>query len=228
MPGGFGAILSMGGSCFVSYVDKEGQRRSYCSNSCEELLAREYAIYRHLGKHNRILRCFGLDEIHSPGVHALGLELAPLGTVRDLIHKQFPNEPLPEQTRLQICRNPMVFDGYCVKFGDFGGSIIRGRESSFPETVAEEPRYELPCRGREMRKLPTVKRELFALGTCMYEIMAWMRSFHELPSHEVGGRYERSEFPSLDNIPVVVAQAIRNCWHEIYDCVEEVVELLEE
>lgn len=167
---GFGAILGMGGSCFVSYVDEDtvhkgyeiwvdGRRRSYYPEGCEEDLTREYAIYKHLGEHDRILRCFGLEEIRCPGVHALRLELAPLGTARQLIQK-FPGEPLPEQTRLQMCRdvvdglvyihsrgvwhsdlscrNLMLFDGYRIKIGDFGGSIIRGRELSFPVTVADE------------------------------------------------------------------------------------------
>ncbi len=105
-----------------------------------------------------------------PGVHALRLELAPLGTVRDLIQKKLPSDPLPEQTRLQICRD--VADGsltsthgacgtrilvfgtlysltYRIKIGDFGGSIIEGHESSFPVMVAKEVQYELPCRGRD-------------------------------------------------------------------------------
>lgn len=256
---GFGAILGMGGSCFVSYVDEgtvhkgyeiwvNGRRRSHYPEGCEEDLAREYAIYEHLGKHDRVLRCFGLDEIRYPGVHALRLELAPLGTVRDLIQK-FPGEPLPEQTRLRMCRdvvnglayihsrdvwhsdiscrNLILFDGYRIKFGDFGGSIIRGRELSFPVTVAEEAQYELPCRGRDRDARPIMKRELFALGSCMYEIMAWIRPFQGLPDSEVTKRYERDEFPSLEGIPVTVARAIWNCWHEAYDCADQVVESLE-
>ncbi|KAK4113320.1 kinase-like protein [Canariomyces notabilis] len=219
------------------------------SRNCEEDLAREYTIYKHLGEHDCILRCFGLDEIHHPGVHALRLELAPLGTVRGLIQK-LPGEPLPELTRVQMCRdavdglvhihsrhvwhsdiscrNLMLFDGYRVKIGGFGGSIIQGRESSFPVTVAEEAQYELPCRGRDRDQRPTMKRELFALGSCMYEIMAWMRPFQGLPDSEVTRRYERNEFSSLDGIPVTIAEAIWNCWHEAYDCADQVAESLQE
>ena len=105
----------------------------------------------------------------------------------------------------------MLFDGYRIKIGDFGGSIIKGRELSFPVTVAEEAQYELPCRGRDRHELPTMKRELFALGSCMYEIMAWIRPFQDLRDSEVTKRYERGEFPSLDNISVTVAQASWNC-----------------
>ncbi len=255
-----GAILGMGGSCFVSYVDEatvhksyeiwvNGRRRSYCPEGCEDDLTREDAVYKHLGQHDHILRCFGLDEIHHPGVHALRLELAPLGTVRDFIQKKQPDNPLSEPTRVEMCRdaaagiahihsrrvwhsdiscrNLMFFDDYRVKIGDFGGSIIEGCDS-FPVTVAEEQQYELPCRGRNQDKLPRMKRELFALGSCMYEIMAWKRPFQGLRDSEVRKRYERGEFPCLDGFPAAVAQAVRNCWHEVYDCADEVVELLKE
>ncbi|KAK4235721.1 kinase-like domain-containing protein [Achaetomium macrosporum] len=244
MGSGFCAILGMGGSCFVSYVDEytvhksyeiwvNGRRRSYYPESCEEDLAREYAIYKQLGKHDRILRCFGLDEIRPPGVHALRLELAPLGTVRDLIQQKLPGDPLPEQTRLQMCRDVTEGLAYihsrCVWHSDVSCRNLmhfhgyRGRESSFPVTVAEEAQYEPPYRGRGQHERPTIKRELFALGSCMYEIMAWMRPFQGLRDSEVTKRYERGEFPSLDGIPAtVIAQAIWNCRHEVYESADEV------
>lgn len=73
-----------------------------------------------------------------------------------------------------------------------------------------------------------MKRELFALGSCLYEIMAWTRPFQGLRDSEVTKRYEGGEFPSLDSISVTVAQAIWNCWHEAYDCADQVVESLKE
>ncbi|KAI1498887.1 hypothetical protein F5X99DRAFT_411590 [Biscogniauxia marginata] len=205
-------FYSCGGSCFVSYVDEgtvhkgyeiwlNGRRRPYYPEGCEEDLAREYAIYKHLGKHDRILQCFGLDEIRCPGVHALRLELAPLGT------------------------NLLLFDGYRIKIGDFGGSIIEGRELSFPVTVAEEAQYDLPCCGRDRQERPIMKRELFALGSCMYEVMAWTRPFQGLRDSEVTKRYEHG-----DSRLWIASQlrAIWNCWHEVYDCADEVVESLKE
>ncbi len=257
----FGTILGMGGSCFVFYVDNStvhksyeiwvnDQKQSVYPEKCEDDLAREDAIYNHLGEHDCILRSFGLDKVnHDPLVHALRLERAPLGTVRDLVQDR-PGDPLPEPIRLRMCRdvaagiayihsrhvwhsdnscrNLLVFDGYRIKICDFGGSIIQGRESSFPDTVAEEPQYELPCRGRHLEELPRLKRELFALGSCIYEIMAWTRPFQGLQQNEVSGRYENDIFPALDGFPALVARAVKNCWGEAYDCTDDVVELLEE
>ncbi|OAA53589.1 Protein kinase-like domain protein [Niveomyces insectorum RCEF 264] len=300
----FGTILGMGGSCFVSYIDEHtvykgyeirvnGRRKSYYPISCEEDLAREFAVYQHLGPHDCILRCYGLDVIHDEppiakphrskakvppppavAVHALRLELAPHGTVRDLIQKKLPGSPLPLPARLRLCRdvaaavahthsrgvwhqdlscrNFLLFPGtgagdgdgdgggdcpypYRAKLGDFGGSIIQGREDEFPTIVGEEPQYMLPNRGRaDMDDRPLIKRELFALGCCLYEIMAWRRPHQGQTDSEVAKQYERGEFPSLKeeedgrgDIPAAVAKAIDGCWNEVYDSADRVLAILE-
>ncbi|KIH86439.1 hypothetical protein SPBR_08647 [Sporothrix brasiliensis 5110] len=261
MDPGFGAIVGMGGSCFVSLVDDatvhksyeiwvNGRRRSYYPEPCEDDLAREAAVYAHLGRHDNILVCHGLDEIHrDPAVHALRLELAPLGTVRTLIQKTL-DDPLPAATRLQMCRdtaaavahihrkgvwhsdlscrNLMLFAGHRVKLGDFGGAIIEAATHQFPATAAEEEQYALPCRGREADDLPRLKRELFALGSCLYEIMAWQRPFQGLEDHEVRRRYEAGDFPPLASLPAAVGDVVDRCWHEALGSAEEAVHRLRE
>ncbi|KAL2755904.1 hypothetical protein ACRALDRAFT_210943 [Sodiomyces alcalophilus JCM 7366] len=144
-------------------------------DECEDELAREATIYEHLGEHPQILRCF---------------ELAPLGCVRQFIEKH-ANEPLPMHSRLQMaldvvmgldhlhskgvqycdmnCRNLFLFNGYRVKLGDFGASLLEGYD--FPPTFCE-PRYELPLRGRDFNDRPPMKRELFALRSAIFEIVA--------------------------------------------------------
>lgn len=124
------------------------------------------------------------------------------------------------------CRNLLLFDGLRVKIGDWGGSMIEGHESVSGGTTWEEIQYELPCRGRDFRSRPVLKRELFALGSAVYEIMAWTRPFQGLSDREVEERYAREEFPPLDGI--TVAQTIRRCWTEVYDSVDDVVESLRE
>jgi serine/threonine protein kinase len=202
-------------------------------------LSREDLIYRHLGRHPQILQYFGLEEVH-PGVHSLRLELAPHGNVRQFI-EEHAIDPPPERVRLQMaldvatglsyahsrgirhsdlsCRNLFLFEGYRVKIGDFGASMLDGH--GFVETTSEESQYELPCRGRKFCDRPVMKRELFALGSAIYEVMAWARPFKGLDDEEVEARYAREEFPSLDGIttgPIVLA-----CWKEAYETADEVV-----
>lgn len=245
----------MGSSCFVSVYDGvtvlkgyeiwvDGKRRSYYPRSCEEALRREQLIYEELGPHPQILRCFGLEQVH-PRVHSLRLEVAPLGNVRQYI-EDHADEPPPEHNRLQMaldvaiglahahshkvqhadlsCRNLFLFEEYRIKLGDFGGSLIEG--SGFAETVCEEMRYELPCRGREFSDRPVMKRELVALGSAIYEIMAWSRPFPDLEEEEVEERYALEQFPPVSD-HVVVGHVIWNCWNEVYGSADEVTASLE-
>ena len=106
-----------------------------------------------------------------------------------------------------------------MKIGDFGASTIDGYE--FADTACEDIEYELPCRGREFDDRPVLKRELFALGSAIYEIMAWVRPFKGLGDAEVEARYAREEFPSLADI--TAGPVISSCWDELYEGAEEVV-----
>jgi hypothetical protein len=43
-----------------------------------------------------------------------------------------------------------------------------------------------------------MKRELFGLGSAIYEIITWNRPFPELSDNEVNDKYTRDEFPLLN------------------------------
>jgi hypothetical protein len=73
------------------------------------------------------------------------------------------------------CRNLVLFDGYRVRLGDLGASLLKVYE--FNPTFCEESQYELPLRGSPFEGRPSIKRELFALGSAIYEITMWKRPF---------------------------------------------------
>ncbi len=186
-------LLGLGATSYVTTTDNKTVLKGYQvwrdgkfyigQDDCEDDLAREAAVYAHLGDHQQILKCFGLEQ-HCAGVHSLRLELAPLGCVRQFI-AEHPRQPPPLQTRLQMaldtatgvaylhsrgvqhcdmsCRNLFLFDGFRVKLGDFGASLLEGRE--FKPTFCEESQYELPLRGRQFNDRTPLKRELSALGS---------------------------------------------------------------
>ncbi|KAH6631475.1 kinase-like domain-containing protein, partial [Chaetomium tenue] len=249
-------LLGLGATSYVTTTDHQTVLKSHqvwrngkpylAREPCEADLAREAAIYAHLGDdhhhHPHILRCFGLEELCA-GVHALRLELAPLGGVRQFI-AEHPEQPPSPQTRLGMvldvargveyihargvqhcdlsCRNLFLFEGWRVKVGDFGASLLQGR--GFEETFCEESRYELPLRGRRFVDRPPVKRELFALGSAVYEITAWKRPFEELDDEEVEARYAREEFPCVEGN--VEGPVIQKCWNEEFECAKEVLDAL--
>jgi serine/threonine protein kinase len=245
------SILGLGASCFATCTDgktvlkgyevwEDGKLRASYPRRCEEALAHEAHVYEHLRPHPQILTCFGLEEVH-PGVHALQLELAALGNVRQYMdgHREYPPAA---GSRLQMaldvargishihsrgvqhadlsCRNFFLFDEFRVKIGDFGASVINGDDSFMESPVCEEARYELPCRGRDFDDRPVRKRELFALGSAIYEIMAWRRPYEDLEDTEVEKRFAHEEFPPLGDL--TVGRVISNCWMEVYNSADEV------
>ena len=213
-------------------------------DSGEEDVQREAAIYALLGDHPHILKFFTLEEV-SPSVHSLRLELAPLNNVRVYI-EQHPKEPPSLEVRLHMslqaaravayihskgvqhcdlsCRNLLLFTGHLVKLGDFGASLIDGH--GLKETRCEEASYELPLRGREFYGRPGRKRDLFALGSVIYEITTWKRPWRDLEDEEIEARYAREEFPPLDGN--ITCSIISRCWNEVYDTADDVVVDLEQ
>ncbi|KAL1845445.1 hypothetical protein VTK73DRAFT_558 [Phialemonium thermophilum] len=248
------SIVGLGGSCFVSSTDRktalkgyqvweDGELRAMCQHDSEDVLAREALVYKHLGEHPHILRCYGLEEVH-PGIHSLRIEYAPLGDVRSFIRKH-KETPLPIHIRLQMaldaafglshihekgvqhcdttCRNLFLFPDYRVKIGDFGGSMIEGHDET-TAIIYEETAYELPLRGREFEARPARKRELFALGSAIYEMMAWSQPYEGMGDADIEEKYAAEEFPGLDGI--TASHIIRKCWAEEYESSDEVAEAL--
>jgi len=148
-------VIAVGTTCYVTTTDNKTVLKGYqvwfdgnlvfdYGVPCEERLVREDFVYKHLGKHPRILTCFGLEEVN-PGVHSLRLEMAPFGSIRAYMQL---NSPPPIRQRLQMaldvatglsyvhsrgvmscdlsCANIFVFDGLRVKLGDFGGALLNG------------------------------------------------------------------------------------------------------
>ncbi|RYP65718.1 hypothetical protein DL771_008163 [Monosporascus sp. 5C6A] len=200
------SVVGAGASSFVTCTDKKivlkshqvwegGEIRPSLSASFEDALCREAFMYQHLDTHSNIPACHGLEEIH-PGVHALRLELAPSGNLRDYIQKH-KDMPPPVGVRLDMtldaaralghlhslsvqhsnvsCRNLLLSDDHRVKLCDFGSSLIQGQAVDVGNY--EEAAYELPLRGRTLKGRPVTKRGLSALGPLIYEIMAWVKPF---------------------------------------------------
>ena len=248
------SIVGLGGSCFVTSTDKktalkgyqvweDGELRAKCQHESEGVLRREARIYEHLGEHPNILRCYGLEEIH-PGVNALRLEYAPLGDVRGFIKKSkaaLPSESIRLQMALDAakglghihkmgvqhcdmtCRNLFLFEDYHLKIGDLGGSLIESYHDPVPP-ISEESAYELPLRGRAFNERPARKRELFALGSAIYEIMVWAAPYEGLGDEDIELKFAAEVFPSLEG--VAAGHIIQMCWDEQYESSDEAVEAL--
>ena len=223
-PRGAACIVDIGCSAMVSiYMDDDcfvlkgsevwlnGRCYGRTGNvDSQKTLALEDTIYQRLGPHPHILKYDGKLLVRED-TYSLKLERA-LGNLRNLILAC----PVPaEQTRLKMamqiscgmahahsrnvfhcdfsCRNVLVFTDWLLKIGDFGGSKIDDQEP----LAGEETRYQLPLRGRKWEVLDYTKREIFALGCGIYEIMAWKAPFPEMTEKQISKKYAaRAPAPS--------------------------------
>ncbi|KAH9216779.1 kinase-like domain-containing protein [Leptodontidium sp. 2 PMI_412] len=226
-------LLGLGGSSIVS-AESGGKtalkgHQVWVEGSAAP--SREGVVYQHLGEHPHILKCYGLVEVH-PSVHSLRLERAPYGNVRQFI-RNTRCKPPSEQDRLTMalgvpgglahvhaknvihcdisCRNLFLFPSGCVKIDDFGSALLDG--TSPANDIVEEIRYELPLRGRAFEERPHIKRELFALGSAIYETMSWKMPFEELDDDDV------EKMPQRRNV-------IRDCWNEKFETSKDVEKAL--
>lgn len=159
---------------------------------------KEAAIYEALGKHERILGCLGLEERvidgagAAPKAWAVRLERAPYGSLWNCILAR--TEPPGLKTRLELAaqftegvahmhqlgivwgdlstRNALLFDEWRIKLCDFADSDLVDRYPS--DWYGCEVRYCPPGSSRpHHHDVETINREMFALGTAIYEIVEW-------------------------------------------------------
>ncbi|KAK7419120.1 hypothetical protein QQZ08_010990 [Neonectria magnoliae] len=218
----------------------DGKSYEYRHLSFDGALEHEAAVYKKLGDHPRITRCYGLEEV-GPDVHALRLERSVVGCIRTYI-VDHPDEPPPIDIRLRMAtdfaegmnhlhekgvtwydastRNALFFDDFRIKLCDFGTAVMEGTD--FKQVQSYETRYSLPLRGRVIDELPPLERELFALGSAIYELTEWKVPYHGLTEGEVDLKVYDDEQPDLTT-GNPAASIISQCWQEKYGSAGEIV-----
>ena len=82
----------------------------------------------------------------------------------------------------------------------------------------------MPLRGRAWEARLSIKRELFALSSAIYEIVAWKMPFDGLQDEEVERNYAEEKF--LDIEELVVREIIFRCWKEQVDTATDVLKFI--
>lgn len=240
----------------VWYEGREALGPGKSAEESDENARKEAHIYETLGKHDRILQFLGL-EIHTnvgestaaPKAWAVRLERAPYGSLRDFIVSNCTNPP-NEQTRLQMAiqfaegvahipqrgiiwddlstRNALLFDEWRIKLCDFAFSDFADR---YPhDWYGREVRYCPPGSNRpHCHTVGTMNRELFALGTAIYEIVEWKVPYGaeaEVSQDDVMAALAGGQWPEMtsDNF---AEDIIRGCWGYKYETAQRVLEDLQ-
>ena len=109
------------------------------------------------------------------------------------------------------CHNFLVRKDGSLALSDFGGSVIDGSMAQ----VGYASRYQRPCAVSEKLATATIKDDIFALGSVLYEISTGLRLFVDIL---------KQRYPNLAAVPEArMRTAILKCWNCEYETAEEVL-----
>ncbi|KAL2753077.1 hypothetical protein ACRALDRAFT_2030144 [Sodiomyces alcalophilus JCM 7366] len=218
----------------------------------DEVLRKEASIYETLGPHEYILGYLGLETGAVDGPDSaskawgLRLERSPHGSLRNIIMGASTSPP-DQSTRVFLAhqfakgvahlhqsgiiwgdlstRNALLFDEWRLKLCDFADS---DREDVYPSNwYGCEDRYCPPGSDYPQRHtIGTMKRELFALGRAIYEILEWKVPYGsraEISDDDLVQALSQGEWPEVsgDN---PAKEIILKLWRYLYGSSREVVD----
>lgn len=114
--------------------------------------------------------------------------------------------------------NFLVADTHNLVLADFGGSSIDGS----PCLVMASIRYIAPSYMENMTGNPTVKHDIFALGTVLYEISSGRPLNYSFTDYQIRELFMKRNFPFMNTDIFGVADVVEKCWMEEYNNAEEV------
>ncbi|RSL67315.1 hypothetical protein CEP51_012690 [Fusarium floridanum] len=181
-------------------------------------LCREHDIYMAVGGHQHITTCFGL--VHDDNGNAIALRLEQIPSMRWRLEMAatLAKSVAYLHSRGVIwgdlsTRNVLVFDDDSLKICDFASSIL---ENVYPKFGIHtyEPSYCPALPEDEVLTLSGMQRELYAIGSAVYEITTWKRPYAEI-SGDIWDIVESGTMPVIaDNN--VAREIITRCWNFEY------------
>lgn len=104
------------------------------------------------------------------------------------------------------CNNAFVDESLKLKLGDFAGSSIDDE----PPLVCYDISHEHP----DLTNI-SIRSELFALGSSLYEIMTRSRPYHGSSASSIKNAYRAGTFPNLNRLEAL-SNVIAGCWNREY------------
>ncbi|AEO63877.1 uncharacterized protein THITE_2109473 [Thermothielavioides terrestris NRRL 8126] len=232
-------VISAGSTGLIEHLPCGNVRKCVYSDRdyevCLRDLEREFRVYQKLPQHDRLLQLIR----YSPE-EGLVLQYMPRGNLRDHLPKAASAATaITLHERLQwACdaaeslhllhshgiihsdlkpENFLLDSNSRLKIIDFSGSSFDGIVGS----AIESTRFFLP---RPLKEPPTVRTDLFALGSTISEIMTSRPPYDDLSDDEVEARYSQQIFPSVQELPC--GQLIMDCWRCEVQTAEEAMKRL--
>ncbi|KAF5558857.1 TKL kinase [Fusarium phyllophilum] len=203
-------------------------------------LTREHDVYKAISPHRHITKCFGI--VHDDAGHAIALKLerATKGNLRH-ITEETPEPPAIDR-RLEMAtiiaesiaylnsrgviwgdistRNILLFSDGALKICDFASSALSQTYPEFgPHTY--EPAYCPTLPKEQVGKLSMMQRELYALGSAIYEITEWKIPYADIDG-DIWENVEAGTMPVIGN-ENITGEIINRCWKFEYDSASAVL-----
>lgn len=189
-------------------------------------LRREYAVYQRLPQHPRLLRLHPdstperlvlpylqhgcLHEFLRVHRSSLSLRLQFAADAAEGLHILHRADIVHGDTNSW---NFLVDDDFRLCIIDFAGSTIDGKAGFAFEGV----RYCLP---RLIGDPSTVRTDLFALGSLLYEIMSGEEPYQQKSDEQAVEHFEKGFFPATEDL--AIGEVLLRCWHGTYDSAKSV------
>ncbi|CAK1358404.1 RGS domain-containing serine/threonine-protein kinase A [Cercospora beticola] len=191
---------------------------------CEEEMAQEAHAYRRLfelfGHHPRFVKFLS----HDQHAHTITMEYMPNGTLRSYLRDH--HESISKKQRFRwiaalaeglellhsanivhcdfSTKNLLLDHDLELKVADFGCSSLDGGRTNGGGSA----RFYPPREWRTGRI--EAADDLFALGSCIFEILTGRPPYDDLETRRVGRLYGLRQFPDL--VGMDFADVIRDCW----------------
>ena len=187
----------------------------------------ERRIYQRLGEHPNLVRVVEMDE------YGIWLKRASHGCLRQY-YMEGGEATLHE--RIRWCenvsrvlsyvhgknvrhadlsgRNLLVDAEKRIMLCDFGGSYIDDEKATIMAEVGYRHPDEKEC------AVPTIRCEIHALGSTMYEIITGKEPHHGLKKEVIAELLEREQYPDVSKVHL--GDVIRKCWKGDFECVDSI------
>ncbi|KAG5816073.1 hypothetical protein H9Q74_004899 [Fusarium xylarioides] len=197
-------------------------------------LTREHNVYKAISPHPYITKCFGITHDDDGNAITLKLERATKGNLRHII-EETPQPPSIDR-RLKMAtliaesiahlhsrgviwgdistRNVLVFNDDSLKICDFASSSLSQVHPEFGP-YPYEPAYCPALPEEQVGELSMMQRELYALGSAIYEITEWKFPYAGIDG-DTWENVEAGAMPVIGN-ENITGEVINKCWKFKYD-----------
>lgn len=189
----------------------------------------ERRVYRRLGKHRNIVNVVEMDQ------YGIYLERASHGCLREYFMKggeatllerivwcrdvaevvSYVNKRNVRHADLSG-RNLLVDSRRNILLSDFAGSSIDGEKA----TILAESGFRHPDESEYVQ--PTIRAEIHALGSTIYEIVMGAKPYQGLEDHVIDKLVAERRYPDVSEVPL--GNVISKCWKGSFDSAAEVAE----